>query len=380
MGKIMIHSNAPWVPSGYGKQTGHLARTLAGLGHEVVISSFCGLTGSPIEYQGMTVLPSGQYEYGVDTLLHHINGWQPDAVITLMDNWKLGPIADQLLAQTTCRVAAWAPVDCAPLSKLDDQVLKHGGIKPIAMSVHGQRQLTEAGFVDVPYAPHVVNRQVFKPLPADNRQRYREAMGLADRFVIGICAANNDSTRKGFPEQFEAFRRFHLKYPDALLLVHSIPKAARGLDLERLALDLGMDPSSVRFTDTYAQVSGTFDDSFMADWFGVLDVLSSCSYAEAFGVPMVEAQACGTPVVATLGSAMTTIKGPGWSVASDPFFNYVHGAWWARPRIDSIVRRYANAHEQAASRRAPARVFTEQFDCQTTGEAHWKAIVEDLCS
>jgi len=58
----------------------------------------------------------------------------------------------------------------------------------------------------------------------------------------------------------------------------------------------------------------------------------------------------------------------------------VHGSWWARPRIDSIVRQYANAHEQAAGRRAAAREFSEQFDCQTTGEAHWKAIVEDLCS
>lgn len=375
----MIHSNAPWVPSGYGKQTGHLARTLASLGHEVVISSFCGLTGSPIEYQGMTVLPSGQYEYGIDVLLHHVNAWKPDLVITLMDNWKLGPIAEQLLA-LPMPVAAWVPVDCTPLSKLDEQVLKHSGIRPIAMSLFGQRQLTEAGFEDVPYAPHVVNRQVFKPLEDDQRATYREAMGLKDRFVVGICAANNDSTRKGFPEQFEAFRRFHKAHPEALLLVHSIPKAARGLDLERLAVDLGMDLSSLRFTDAYAQVSGVFDDSFMADWFGVLDVLSGCSYAEAFGVPMVEAQACGTPVVATLGSAMTTIKGPGWSAASEPFFNFVHGAWWARPRVDSIVRQYEKALTQAAGRRVAARSFTEQFDCETTGETHWKAIVEGLCT
>ena len=29
----------------------------------------------------------------------------------------------------------------------------------------------------------------------------------------------------------------------------------------------------------------------MADWYGCLDVLSSCSYGEGFGIPLIEAQA-----------------------------------------------------------------------------------------
>lgn len=375
MSRILIHSNAPWLPSGYGKQCRHLIRALQGLGHEVVVSAFAGLTGAPIDWQGVTVLPSGMYEYGVDVLLPHIEAVEPELTIALMDVWKLGPLAEAL---TGHKMAAWVPVDCTPLSKLDEAFFKASGVRPIAMSRFGERQLQEAG-LDPLYAPHVVDRDVFTPLSPEDRQKYREGMGLAGRFLIGLCAANNDAARKGFPEQFEAFRRFHKRHPEAMLLVHSVAKGARGLDLPRIAAELGMDRDSIRFTDTYAQVSGTFDDSLMADWYGVLDVLTSCSYAEAFGVPMIEAQACGTPVVATSGSAMVEVSNHGWSVVAEPFWNHVHGAWWSRPRIDSIVRAYEKAYAHADRRRGESRMFTEYYDAATAGEQYWKGILEALC-
>ena len=375
MSKVLIHSNAPWVPSGYGKQTAHLVRTLQGLGHEVVVSAFCGLTGAPIDWHGTTVLPSGQYEYGIDVLLHHIDAVQADLTVALMDVWKLGPLADALTGRT---MAAWVPVDCTPVSRLDNHFFQQSGVRPIAMSRFGEQQLIDAGH-DPLYAPHVVDRDVFKPLDPEDRAKYRTAMGLEDKFVIGLCAANNDATRKGFPEQFEAFRRFHKRHPEAILLVHSIAQAARGLDLTRLALEIGIEPSAIRITDTYPQVSGMFDDSLLADWYGVLDVLSACSYAEAFGVPLIEAQACGTPVVATSGSAMYEVSNHGWSVAGEPYWNPVHGAWWTRPKIDAIVRSYEKAFAQAPRRREESRMFTEYYDAATTGERHWKGIVEALC-
>ena len=376
----MIHSNAPWVPSGYGKQCAHLVRILQGLGHEVVVSSFCGLTGSPIDWHGTTVLPSGMYEYGVDVLLPNMDTVEPDLTIALMDVWKLGPLADALTGRN---MAAWVPVDCAPLSRLDNAFFAQSGVRPIAMSRFGERQLREAGH-DPLYAPHVVDRDVFKPLTGEEREKYRRGIGLdTDAFVIGICAANNDAIRKGFPEQFEAFRRFHAQHPEARLWVHSVGKSARGLDLHRLALELGVDVGAMRITDTYPQVSGMFDDTLMADWYGMLDVLSACSYAEAFGVPLVEAQACGTPVVTTRGSAMQENGASGWYVAGDPYWNHVHGAWWDRPRIEAIVRAYERAHASRvapAARRDAAAQFAAGFDAAGEDVAGtWREIVGELC-
>jgi len=377
--RILIHSNAPWVPSGYGKQCAHLVRTLQSLGHEVVVSAFCGLTGSPIDWNGTTVLPSGMYEYGVDVLLPHMQNVQPDLTVALMDVWKLGPLADALCAQPS-PVAAWVPVDCTPLSRLDEAFFKTANVRPIAMSLFGKQQLIDAG-LDPLYAPHVVDREIFKPLTDEERTKYREAMGVDGKFVIGLCAANNDAIRKGFPEQFEAFRTFHKRRPEAMLWVHSIGKSARGLDLPRLAAEIGIDPMSIRITDTYPQVVGAFDDTLLADWYGVLDVLSSCSYAEAFGVPLIEAQACGTPVVTTAGSAMQENRGSGWLVMGDEYWNHVHGAWWDRPKIDAIVRAYEKAYAGASTRREAARAFTYDYDAASASvQERWKDIVETLCA
>lgn len=374
MSRILIHSNAPWVPSGYGKQAQHLIRTLQTLGHEVVVSAFSGLGGAPIEWHGVTVLPGGMYEYGIDVLLPHIDAVQPDLTIALMDVWKLGPIVEGLAKYN---VAAWTPVDSYPLSKLDEAFFKTSSVKPLSMSLFGQRRFEEAGLTAL-YAPHVVDRNVFKPLDPDVRRDYREALRMEGRFVIGMCAANNDATRKGFPETFEAFRRFHKKHQEALLVVHSVANNARGLQLQRTALEMGVDSTSIRFQDTYAQISGAFDDSLMADWYGVLDVLSSCSYAEAFGVPLIEAQACGTPVIGTRGSAMAEHCEPGWTVEGDPYWNPVHHAWWTRPRMDAMVRTYEKALALAGRRRGEAHMFTERFDAAITAEQHWKGILEEL--
>lgn len=375
MSRILIHSNAPWVPSGYGKQCAHLISTLHQLGHEVVVSAFSGLGGSPIDWMGTTVLPGGMFEYGIDVLLPHMAGVKPDLTIALMDVWKLGPIVDQLAEHN---VAAWTPADTYPLSKLDEAFFKTSSVKPLSMSKFGQRRFEEAGLTAL-YAPHVVDRRVFAPLDPDIRRDYREAMGLDGKFVIGICAANNDAVRKGFPEQLEAFRRFHERHnEEARLLVHSVSESPRGHNLPRMAAEMGLVPGTYRFTDTYAQVSGAFDDTLMRDWYAVLDVLSSCSYAEAFGVPLIEAQACGTPVIGTRGSAMVEHCEPGWTVEGDPYWNPVHHAWWTRPRMDAMVRTYEKALTQAGRRREESRTFTEQFDVTTTAETHWKSILEEL--
>lgn len=374
MSRILIHSNAPWVPSGYGKQAGHLVRVLQELGHEVVFSAFSGLTGAPIEWNGVSVLPSGMYEYGIDVLIPHMDAVQPDLTIALMDVWKLKPIAEGLKGRN---VAAWVPVDCTPLSNLDESLFKTSDIRPIAMSKFGEQQLRDAG-LDPLYAPHVVDREAYRPLEADERKKYRAAMGIDDKFVIGMCAANNDAVRKGFPETFEAFRAFHKKHPNSVLRVHSIARSTRGLDLERLAGGIGLDGTSVQITDTYPQVSGMFDDSLMRDWYGVLDVLSCCSYAEAFGVPLIEAQACGTPVITTDGSAMPELRGPGWRVPGEPFYNHPHAAWWTRPNPRAITRAYEKALEQASRLRGSAREFTEGLDVRYAGK-RWAQIVGQLC-
>lgn len=393
MSRILIHSNAPWVPTGYGIQTRNLLRGLKELGHEVAVSAFAGLGGADVTWEDTLVMPGGQMAFGVDVIVPHMERYNPDLTITLMDVWKLEALGPSLRKYN---VAAWLPVDCTPLSRRDVNTLTETRVHPIAMSKFGLRQINAERFAPHPtqeielfppahYAPHMIDMvNDFTIMP--DRAEFREELGLQDSFVVGMCAANKDTIRKGFPEQFSAFSTLRKKIPNAVLLVHATAQSVSGLDLHRLAHSFGIT-EHVRFTDQYSLDSGLFDDQMMRRWYNALDVLMLCSYGEGFGVPAIEARACGTPVVASNNSALTELTDVRDQVQCDNFWNFIHEAWWGRPRPESIVRRLLNIHNRVSSQRAgdPMDAYNRgkereavlMYDTGTVMN-QWASIVEDL--
>lgn len=384
MSKILIHSNAPWVPTGYGNQTRLLAKGLRSLGHEVAVSAFSGLSGADIIWDDMLIMPSGQMQFGMDTLIPHMDRYAPDLTITLMDFWKLEPIASAL---QNYNVAAWLPIDCTPMSKRDLSALLHSRAHPIAMSEFGKRRVQDAQDMMGPvirdplYAPHMVDMDAFSPM--DDRHAFREELGLRNAFVVGLCAANKDAVRKAFPEQFQAFSLLRKKYPASILLVHAVAQSTSGLDLVRLADSMGI-AEAVRFTDQYTLDSGLFDAEMMRRWYNACDVVTMCTYGEGFGIPAIEAQACGTPVVASDNSALSELCDVRNLVQVDQFWNYVHEAWWGRPRPDKIFHRLSKIYDMTVSQsekaRADARMHAWKYDNDKVMSTNWKSILEKLCA
>ena len=372
-------SNAPWDTSGYSTQTALFAPRLRDLGHEVVLAANYGLQGSPSEWQGMPVLVRGFDDHLNDIITSHCRYVKPDLVIVLNDAW---PHAAEVWKDIPA--AFWMPVDTAvidglgpanPLAVGDEAFLRESGSVPIAMSRHGEKLLKGAGFSPL-FVPHGVDVQVFRP--RDDRDALRKKWKVDGRFVIGIAAANKDGVRKGLSEQFAAFARFRKTHDDALLLVHSMIKYPTSqLDLERLAVRLGIK-ESIRFTDQYAQVAGLMRSQHMAEWYSILDLFSNCAYGEGFGIPIIEAAACGVPPVVTDCSAMTELKGPGWMVQGEPFWNPVHEAWWVKPSIGAIAKAYEKAYRGAASRRQAARSFAMDFDADAVTVEYWKPALDVL--
>jgi glycosyltransferase involved in cell wall biosynthesis len=376
--RILIHSNGPMVATGYGRQVELLAPRLKELGHEVAISAFSGLSGSSVEWDGVTVFPQGQLKFGLDMIEGYADLFEADLVLTLMDVRMLDEAAPRLKRFKTL---AWTAVDCSPVSRPDLIALEAANAKPLAMSRFGQRQLEMAGFKDVPYAPHVVDTAVFAP-PADV-VALRQAQDLdPDLFLIGICAANSDVLRKGWPEQFEAFRRFADGKDDVRLLVHSLARSVNGFPLDQMARDIGI-AEKVMFSDSFAQLAGLMTPEVMADWFGCIDLLSLCSYGEGFGVPLIEAQACGTPVVTTDGSAMTELGRVGFLVKSDAYWNPIHRAWWRRPHVAGIASAYNRAYKirnsaRSAEESREAFVFAQDYSADLVIPAVWGPLLESL--
>lgn len=380
--RIMWHSCSPWSPSGYGTQTAIWMQKLARMGHEVILSSYYGLSGAPTVWQGeelakadlpgITVLPGFGPSYCSTSLFGHFKVVQPDLIITLGDVWVMD---HSLLRQMP--VAHWLPSDCRPMSVADRSCVEASGAKLIAMSRFGYGNFTRAGH-DPVYCPHGIDtKDTF--IPPQDRKALRESVGLTeDDFVIGLNGANNDAIRKGHPEQMLAFARFLADHPDAVLAMHTGVHQDGGQDLEALAENLGIT-DRIRVVDQYRYQAGLIQPSDLADWYGMLDVLSSCSYGEGFGLPIIESQACGTPVITTGASSMEELNPHGISVGGDPFWNGVHRAWWISPSVSEIVNAYEKAYEMRHDiDRDKLRAFAQEYDADVVAEKYMKPALEGL--
>ena len=75
-------------------------------------------------------------------------------------------------------------------------------------------------------------------------------------------------------------------------------------------------------------------------------MLLAATYAEGFGLPIVEAMACGTPVITTRCSSMEELNPDGIQVDGEPFWNGVHRGWWIRPSVSGMVAALEQAYER----------------------------------
>ncbi len=427
--KLLWHSNFPCgdgkeVPpgpsTGYAQQSGVWVPRIQSLGYEMVVSAFYGIQGMSVNWDGIPILPGAVDPYGNDILGEHARRVGADMIITLMDAWVLSPEQTRGL-----KVANWMPVDCDPLGVMDRQYLTRSGSVPIAMSRYGQRALETAGFKAL-YVPHGVDmRNVFRPVK--DRMQARRDLGLPeDAFIIGINGANKDTIRKSYPAQLRAFAEFRRRHPEAnaLLLIHALPRSPGALDLQAI-IDNQELAQSVRFSDWYTYVTGQIQPPNLAVWYNCLDILSNASHGEGFGLPVIEAQGCGTPPVVTDHSAMTELCGAGWKVSGEPFWNGQiggitgHNAWWKTPyafgadlsgiraavadlkaqgvdtlNLDAavasaeqefagIVGAYEAAYAEKASgeadvRRKAAREFGLQYDADRVLTEYWAPVLAEL--
>ena len=333
---------------------------IAGAGHEIVaIAAPYTFGGAVLEWEGIPLLPSVRDMAGNDIITANYEYFKADLLFTLCDPFGLQKSAKDL---SQINASMWFPVDTNPLGEGDVAVLRDSQAIPVAMSQFGAQVLRSEG-ADPLYCPHAVDTKVFQP---GDQAPFRDTVPAIgpDTFVIGICAMNRDPLRKGFSEQMLAFSRFHSRHPDSHLALHTSPVNSPGLNLKSLAERLGIG-AVVTFPDSYAYDMAMITAEQMAVWYQGLDILSLCSYGEGFGIPLIEAQACGVPVVTTDASAMSELCGGGWLVSGTPFWSSGHNAWWLRPDATDIEQAYEVAYQakqDGTLPRKPAYDFAQQYD------------------
>jgi glycosyltransferase involved in cell wall biosynthesis len=377
LARFLWSSNAPWMPTGYGIQTRYFVPRLRKRGYEIALHCFAGLDGGPIVWEGIPLYPSGAQPFGMDILGAHAAHFNAEFVIYHTDAW----VIDHGLLGPGVRMVPWFPVDSDPIPpQVVDRVRRSW--RGITFSKFGQRQAREAG-LDVEYVPLGVETSVYAPI---DKKAARERSGMPqDAFVVGMVAMNKEvPSRKAFPQVFQAFAEFRQRHRDAVLYLHTQPRGLGGkigIDLIALAEAHGIE-GSVHFAHEYV-VSMGVKDVEMATFFSALDVLVAPSLGEGFGAPILEAQACGRPVIVGGWTAMPELCFAGVQIPlaeADPYWTVLQ-TWQFVPRVGAIVD--ALEHVRGGAGRAgldegTARAGALAYDVETVTDAFWVPVLEKL--
>jgi len=330
-----------------------------------------------ISWNGMIVYPSDETKFARRALRHYVQDWggtdRDCLVLTLMDVWPLGPQAVEGL-----RVASWVPIDHKPAPPAVVQFFQRSGARAVAMSKFGQEELQDAG-LEALYVPHGIDCDLFQPW--EDRAELRDALKIPrDAFVVGMVANNQGTNppRKAFPQVFQAFAALREKHSDAFLYLHCDMRGSnQGINLAAMARVCGIPDEAIGVTDQAKLTLGMPQD-VMPCVYGAFDVLANPSYGEGFGIPIVEAQACGTPVIVTDWTSMPELCGAGWTCAGDPWYDPGQGAFFKYPFLAEVYDAMVAAYDGAAGLRDQAREFALQYDVEDVLREHWIPTLEAL--
>lgn len=370
--RILFHSNALWAKTGYGTQSNLFCRRLVKAGYQVAHSSYYGLEGSTLVFDGVTVYPKAADPYGNDVIWHHARHFGADIVIPLMDQWVL---ATDTIPQGV-RYIPWYPVDHEPMpGNVRNAISK--AYKRIAMSKFGVKATKEAG-LDCFYVPHGVDTKAF--YPEDHVEAKKRLNLPPDKYLVGTVAMNKGNpSRKCFPQLLEAFAAFHARHPDSIYYIHTQVVGAGGVPLIPLCQSLGLEfGKDVVLPEQYQLFLG-YDDNFMRTVYNAMDVHLLVSMGEGFGIPILEAQACGTPVIVGDWTSMPELLFSGRKLdRSDAERVWTGGESWQYIPHVAGVERLLEAEYKNPSSRDKAVKGAAEYDADLVTEKYWIPVLTEI--
>lgn len=138
----------------------------------------------------------------------------------------------------------------------------------------------------------------FRPLPATEIAAFKAARALPETFVLFLGTLE---PRKNVDGLIRAYARWREQEPDAPPLIIAGGKGWYYQHIFALVQSLNL-MDSVRFADYVPQ-------NELPLWYNAASLFVYPSHFEGFGLPVLEAMACGTPVITSTASSLPEVTG-----------------------------------------------------------------------
>ncbi|MEG4342172.1 glycosyltransferase family 4 protein [Microcoleus sp. A003_D6] len=193
-------------------------------------------------------------------------------------------------------------------------VLQGMGVKSIAQTpVNSEAKIitpsawSKAGLIRsgvegdrIAVVPLGVDPQIYYPLSGDRRQLLRQSFGWSNYFIFLNIGGQTD--RKGIRPLLKAFAAVVDKYPDARLVLKGsellYPSRDEIAEASRVVLN---DAERARVLPRLIYTGSQLSFAQIAEFYQAADVYVSPYLAEGFNLPVLEAAACGLPIICTEG-------------------------------------------------------------------------------
>jgi len=275
--------------------------------------------------------PKGGY-YGQELFDGIVYDYKPDIVFSLGDVYMVDWIP-KAKTRNSFTWVSYMPIDSAPIPKSWVKTIEEMDF-PVTYSKFGEDVIKR----QVPYTRndvrmiyHGVDTKTFYP---SDRTEIRGKNKIAlDKFILLYVGVN--SVRKQIPRLLEAFDIFAKEKEDVLLWLHTSLSHNAGKEgwFLRDVINQYNIINKIILSKQASPVAGVSEET-MRMTYNVADVFVSATQCEGFGLPFLEAAACGVPSIGVNYSAIPElIKDRGAVVpASDWILHTPYGM--RRPLID----------------------------------------------
>lgn len=388
MKKILWIGDAPDCPSGFGLATKkiieHLDYRQKGT-HDVTVLGI-NHRGDPVSVPyGVYAAAPGGDSFGIGRLIWMCDLVEPDVIVMQNDGWNIPAYVQRLQ-----HVPKYAQLPIVASVAVDGKNFQGGWLDGISTAVFWTKfaldESRDGGYAGpATIIPLGVDLTTYYPMEKIEAKVKRGIPRQMDNsFIVGNVNRNQPRKRWDLMVKYFAEWVKTYKIEDAWLFMHTAPTGDTGTDVTQLARYYGV-------VDRLALVEPPtwygYSESKMCETYNCFDVYASTTQGEGFGLPALEAMACGVPCLlpdwAALGDwakrgawlvpCKTTACGP-------PYMNVIGGIPDQAAFMLALQRLYIDKVARKNNSDAARECANQpQFRWESVGQ-QWNTLLGDLLS